>query len=162
MIGRRRALGAVVLPPLLAACAQLPRTSPDAGEIRTGRLALSVADQPGQSFSSAFELRGRAEAGELALLSPLGGILALLRWQPGNATLESTGREPQRFHSLQSMVEQVTGTPLPVTALFDWLAGTNTPVPGWEADLSQLPDGRIRAVRRDPPPQADLRVVLDR
>jgi outer membrane lipoprotein LolB len=162
MISRRRALGAAALPPLLAACAQLPRTSPDAGEIRTGRLALTVADQPAQSFAGGFELRGRAEAGELALLSPLGGIVALLRWQPGSATFEATGRDPQRYPSLQAMIDHATGTPLPVAALFDWLSGTNTPVPGWEADLSQLADGRIRAMRRDPPPQADLRVVLDR
>jgi outer membrane lipoprotein LolB len=38
----------------------------------------------------------------------------------------------------------------------------NTPVPGWRADLSQLAAGRIAAVRVDPPPQADLRVALDR
>jgi outer membrane lipoprotein LolB len=60
------------------------------------------------------------------------------------------------------MVEQATGASLPVAALFDWLAGVNTPVPGWEADLSQLGEGRLRAQRREPPPLADLRVVLDR
>ncbi|HYF19974.1 MAG TPA: outer membrane lipoprotein LolB [Ramlibacter sp.] len=162
MTGRRRALAATLLTMLLAACAQVPRESAASGEVRSGRLALSVADQPGQSFSAGFELRGRPEAGELALLNPLGGVLALLRWQPGSATLDTPGRDTQRFPSLDVMVQQATGAPLPVTALFDWLAGTNTPVPGWEADLSQLADGRIRAVRRDPPPQADLRVVLDR
>jgi outer membrane lipoprotein LolB len=51
---------------------------------------------------------------------------------------------------------------MPVAALFDWLAGVPTPVPGWEPDLAALSDGRIRAHRTQPPPEADLRVVLDR
>lgn len=147
----------------LGGCAQFPREAPAAGqEVRTGRLALSVPDQPSQSFSAGFDLRGRPQAGQLTLLNPLGGVLARLDWQPGNAELQAPGRPPQRFDSLETMVEQATGAPIPVAALFDWLAGTATPVPGWEVDLSQLPDGRLRAQRLAPPPQADLRVVLDR
>ena len=150
---------------VLGGCAQLPTTTEPAPallETRTGRLALTVQDQPRQSFSAAFELRGRTEAGQLTLFNPLGGTLAAMRWQPGSATLAVPGAAPQEFPSLESMVERATGAPIPVGALFDWLAGINTPVPGWEADLSQVADGRLRAQRREPPPQADLRVVLDR
>jgi outer membrane lipoprotein LolB len=150
---------------LLAACAQLPRPSPEqvaSGEVRTGRLALSVQDQPNQSFSAGFELRGRPQAGQLTLLNPLGGTLAVLQWQPGTALLQQPGQPERAFPSIEAMVEQATGASLPVTALFDWLAGVNTPVPGWQADLSQVADGRLRAQRLEPPPQADLRVVLDR
>jgi outer membrane lipoprotein LolB len=149
---------------LLAACAQVPRTAGNdaAGTVRTGRLALTVPDQPQQSFSAGFELRGKPEAGELLLLTPIGGTAAQLRWQPGQALLQLPGRPEQAFPSLDAMVEQATGAPVPVAALFDWLAGVDTPVPGWEADLSALPDGRLRAQRRAPPPAADLRVVLDR
>ena len=150
---------------LLAACAQLPRPAPEqvaAGEVRTGRLALSVQDQPSQSFSAGFELRGRPQAGQLTLLNPLGGTVAVLQWQPGSALLRQPGQPDREFPSVEAMVEQATGASLPVAALFDWLAGVNTPVPGWQADLSQLADGRLRAQRQDPPPQADLRVVLDR
>jgi len=130
--------------------------------LRTGRLALSVQDQPGQSFSAAFELRGQPARGELTLLNPLGSTVAVLRWQPGSAVLRSQGREPQEFPSLEAMVEQATGASMPVAALFDWLAGVPTPVPGWEPDLTSLADGRMRAHRTQPPPEADLRVVLDR
>ncbi|HZY19934.1 MAG TPA: outer membrane lipoprotein LolB [Ramlibacter sp.] len=161
---QRRAATAVVVALLLAGCAappHRPETAP-AGDVRTGRLALAVQDQPGQSFSAAFELRGRPEAGELTLLNPLGGTVAVLRWQPGEAVLSAQGREPQRFPSVDAMVEQATGSALPLGALFDWLAGIATPVPGWEADLTALHDGRLRAQRKSPPPQADLRVVLDR
>ena len=155
--------GAALLALLLSACAQLPRPGADAGgEVRSGRLALSVQDQPGQSFSAGFELRGRPQAGQLTLLNPLGGTVAVLQWQPGQAQLQAPGQPPRQFQSIDAMVEQAAGAAIPVAALFDWLEGVNTPVPGWDADLSQLAEGRLRAQRREPPPQADLRVVLDR
>lgn len=162
--GARR-LGAAAGALLLAACAQLPRPGADTipgADIRSGRLALSVQDQPGQSFSAGFELRGRPQAGQLTLLNPLGGTVAVLQWQPGTALLRQPGQPDREFPSVETMVEQATGASLPVAALFDWLAGVDTPVPGWQADLSQLAAGRLHAQRHDPPPQADLRVVLDR
>lgn len=127
----------------------------------SGRLALQVQDNQSQSFSAGFELRGQAEAGELTLFTPLGGTAAVLNWAPGTATLNANG-ELRRFDSLPALVAAATGSAIPVTALFDWLAGTNTAVPGWQADLSQLDQGRLRAQRLAPPPVADLRVVLDR
>lgn len=156
---------AAVAVALLAGCAQVPRapeSAYEARDTRTGRLALAVQDQPGQSFSAAFELRGRPQAGELTLLNPLGATIAVLRWEPGRAVLQRPGQAPQPWPSIEAMLEQVTGAALPLAALFDWLAGTPTQVPGWEADLSQLSDGRLRARRLAPPPQADLRIVLDR
>ena len=56
---------------------------------------------------------------------------------------------------------EATGAPLPVASLFDWLAGKPTPVPGWEADVSQVAEGRLRARRTEPPPPADLRLVFE-
>jgi outer membrane lipoprotein LolB len=38
----------------------------------------------------------------------------------------------------------------------------DTPAAGWRADLSQLASGRVAAKRLQPPPEADLRVVLER
>jgi outer membrane lipoprotein LolB len=126
-----------------------------------GRLALSVQDKPGESFSAGFELKGSARAGELLLLSPLGGTVAVLDWQPGHARLQSNSRT-REFDSVDALVAEVSGTAIPVHALFDWLRGVATPVDGWRADLSQLAQGRISAKRLDPPPEADLRVVLER
>lgn len=165
MTGRRRraALLALVATVLIAGCAHPTRATapidPKTGPW-TGRLALQVQDQPGQSFSAGFELRGQAATGELTLLNPLGGAVAQLSWTPGSATLTSNGQTRQ-FESVDALVAAATGSSIPVAALFDWLAGVNTPVPGWQADLSQLPQGRLRAQRMEPPPVADLRVVLD-
>jgi outer membrane lipoprotein LolB len=149
---------------LLAGCASPPRTAGPTDPVTgpwSGRLALQVEDQASQSFSASFELKGTARSGELALFSPLGGTLAVLAWQPGVATLNSNGQARQ-FDSVDSLVVHVTGSAIPVAALFDWLRGIDTPVPGWRADLSQLADGRVAAKRLEPPPQADLRLVLER
>ena len=146
---------------LLAGCASPPRTPTRAGvQSWSGRLALSVGGRANQSFSSTFELKGAPEAGELHLANPLGGTIALLSWSPGRATLKSNGKT-RAFPSLEALAEEATGAPLPVAALFDWLAGKATPVAGWQADVSRVAEGRLHAQRTQPPPTADLRVVFD-
>ena len=147
-----------------AGCAQpvrAPQQDAATASVWRGRLALQVEDNASQSFSAGFELRGRADTGELMLYNPIGGTLAALSWGPGFATLRS-GNELRQFASVDALVAEATGTALPVASLFDWLAGSNTPVRGWEADLSGLAQGRLRARRVAPPPAADLRVALDK
>ncbi|APW39360.1 hypothetical protein RD110_20835 [Rhodoferax koreense] len=147
---------------LLAGCANprlLQRDTPEA--FWSGRLALQVEDASAQSFSAGFELKGSARQGELALFTPLGGTLAVLSWQPGSAQMQADGKT-RSFDSIDALVQQATGSVIPVAALFDWLAGRDTAVPGWRADLSRLADGRVQAHRSDPLPAADLRVVLER
>ena len=149
---------------LAAGCASPPRaveSGPASAGPWSGRLALQVKDNPSQSFSALFELRGNAQAGELALSTPLGNTLALLAWAPGSATLRSNG-QTQQFDSVNTLVTRATGSAIPLAALFDWLRGVATPVAGWRPDLSQLGQGRLAAVRLEPPPEADLRVVLER
>ena len=146
---------------LLAACATPPRSIvPPGTQVWTGRLALSVEGQASQSFSAGFELKGAPESGELSLFNPLGGTVAVLAWAPGSATLRSGGNTRQ-FDSLEALAQEATGAPIPIAALFDWLAGKATPVSGWQADVSQVEQGRLRARRVDPPPVADLRVAFD-
>jgi outer membrane lipoprotein LolB len=147
---------------LLSACASPPRTPAAPGvQVWTGRLALAVEGQASQSFSAGFELKGAPENGELTLYNPIGGTLAVLAWSPGSATLRSGGTARQ-FPSLDALAQEATGAPLPVAALFDWLAGKATPIEGWEADVTQVAEGRLRARRTAPPPPADLRVVFER
>ncbi len=134
-----------------------------------GRLALKVdselaqlPDQArGQSFFAGFELTGNAQAGELALFSPLGSTLATLSWSPTSGQLR-TGAETRQFESLGAMVRQATGTEIPVASLFSWLAGHNVAVPGWQADLSQHAEGRLVARRNDPLPVVELRLVVEK
>jgi outer membrane lipoprotein LolB len=95
------------------------------------------------------------------LTSPLGSILGIMRWSPTEAVLEQNG-SIKRFASTDELLAQTTGAAVPVSALFDWLGGKNTPTPGWTADLSQQSNGRITAQRTNPLPSANLRIVLDK
>ena len=130
-------------------------------EFWTGRISLNVKSEPEQSFSAGFELKGRPERGELTLISPLGNVLGVLRWSPGEAELDSGNRNIQRFDSVDALMAQATGAAVPLGALFAWLQGENATASGWSADLSRQAEGRILATRMQPMPRADLRVVLD-
>ncbi len=143
-----------------ASASRAPQPEPVTGPW-SGRLALQVKDAPGQSFAAAFELKGNAQAGELTLSTPIGSTLAVLNWAPGSAVLQRGGKS-QQFGSVEELVAQATGADIPLTALFDWLRGIATPVAGWQPDLSQWQQGRLAALRLQPPPEADLRVVFER
>lgn len=144
---------------LLSACAA-PRPPDKAGEaVWSGRLALRIDSIPAQSFSAGFDLRGSPAAGELQLNSPLGTSLASVQWSPQGAELRQ-GSQVERRASLDELSTQLTGTALPVAAMFGWLRGDTTSVEGWTVDLSQQPEGRITARRTTPPPSAELRLLF--
>lgn len=162
---RRHLIAASIAALMIAGCASWTgdRARFDTETDRwSGRLGLTVASEPPQSFSAGFSLSGSAEAGELSLTSPLGSTLAVLRWQPGEALLSQGEQSTRRYESIEALAAEVTGAPIPVRALFAWLHGTPQAVDGWNADLSQLTSGRLRAERMVPPPTALLRIVLDR
>jgi outer membrane lipoprotein LolB len=147
---------------LLEACVQLP-PAPDiwaSSQAWSGRLSLQVQSESPQSFSANFELKGSPQRGELTLSSPLGNVLLAARWSPAEALLY-TGNEPRRFRSIDELIEQSTGTSLPVSALFAWLGGIEDAATGWKVDLTRRPEGRISA-RRTTPQLSDLRIILDR
>ena len=145
---------------LLTACAtpQAPVSAP--GADFSGRLAIQVLKVPPESLSASFELQGSAQSGQMLLLSPIGTTLARLQWQPEFARLEQ-GQQQIDSTSLQQLATQLTGTELPVLALFEWLAGRSAVAAGWQVDLSQHAQGRITAERRLPAPATVLRIALD-
>ena len=149
---------------LIAGCAGNQRATGQYDPQReewAGRISLQVASEPVQSFSASFELKGRAENGELTLISPLGNVLAVLRWSPGQALLDRGSEDIQRFASLDELMERATGAAIPLSALFAWLQGKNAMASGWVADLTRHGEGRFSARRTLPAPEANLRVVLD-
>ena len=156
------AVPVVLVSALLSGCASAPERQ-EVAELGpwSGRLAVQVEDRPSDSFSGFFELRGNPQRGELQLSTPIGGTLGVLQWEPGRAVLRTESRSTE-YDSVDALVTQLAGTPIPVAALFDWLRGRQTPVQGWKADLSLLAQGRVSAHRFEPPPQADLRVILER
>ena len=150
----------------LAGCAQPPRHLPSApaeNAYWSGRLALQLHDEQAedQSFSAAFELQGSEHAGQLTLLSPFGAVLAEIRWSPAGAQLRQGG-QLRESPSLAELVQASIGTALPLGALFSWLAGQSAEANGWQADLTQMAEGRLRVQRYHPLPRATLRLVLER
>lgn len=125
----------------------------------SGRLGVMVDSTPPQQFSAGFDLSGNEQQGSLRLTSPLGSTIALLRWKPGSALLQQSGKE-QSFDSLDALTQAATGVALPLRALFDWLHGVATPAPGWRVDLGNTEHGRITAQRLQPLPVATLRVIF--
>lgn len=167
----RRAL-ALALGLLLGACAA-PSKAPEP-ELLAGRMALRIdahAGAPAQQWSAGFELRGRADQGQLQLLSPLGTVLAQARWGAQAAELHAQG-SVQRFDSLAELSKKALGEALPLQALPDWLRGRawsgapQQPRPegfeqaGWSIDLASRAQGLV-VVRRETPPAVTLRAMID-
>lgn len=126
-----------------------------------GRLALKIQSTPAQAFSADFDLQGSAQAGDLAFFTPLGSTIAHLQWNADTAVLQTNGA-PQHFDTLAALSRYTTGTDLPIASLFSWLQGDDLPTPGWEADLSALPSGRLTARRLGPDAPAELKIILNR
>src|SRR5687768_16018193 len=102
----RRALLGSALPLALAGCAApRPPVAAPGERSGSGRIALTVEGRPNQSLSAGFALRGAPANGELTLTNPLGGVLAVLAWAPGEATLRS-GNETRRFESLEALAAE--------------------------------------------------------
>ena len=147
----------------LSGCAQPARqlqADSSASHHWSGRMALQVQDGQQQSFSAGFELQGQADRGTLLVFSPLGSTIARLQWTPAQASLQQ-GEQLTQSQSLPELIIKMTGSDIPVAALFDWLQGKNTAVTGWQTDLSRISEGRLRAERFSPAPEASLRIVLD-
>jgi len=125
-------------------------------------LAVRVGDANTQhAYTAGFELTGSALRGRLVLTSVLGNTLARLQWSETSVSLQTTG-EAQQFASLADLVQQATGTDLPLTSLFIWLRGEPASAPGWEADLSGLAEGRLSARSVGAQKQSDIKIVLER
>ncbi|HEX5806876.1 MAG TPA: lipoprotein insertase outer membrane protein LolB [Macromonas sp.] len=148
----------------LVGCAA-PAPRPDAQALATatwhwsGRIALQIESDPPQNLSGGFELNGRAEAGELRLLSPFGQTLAIAHWSAEGARLQR-GSDTRDYADTDSLTRELTGTPLPLATLFDWLQGQDTALDGWSVDLSQYPQGKLSARRTQPLPVTHLRLVI--
>ena len=166
-----RLIGLIFATNLIAACATNtpnignidPKNSTTPNLSYQGRLSLRIATETPQSLYGAFIINGDALRGELTLNSPLGNAVAKLSWTPQTAVL-SANNTTTNYPSTDALITTVTGTTLPLPALFDWLAGVSTPVEGWETDLSSMQNvdnRRLVAKRNSPLPTVELRIALE-
>ena len=162
---------------LAGGCTTLsPLPTAAANETLAGRLAIRVdaaGSAPSRSFTAAFDLRGDPRSGVLGLSTPIGSILAQARWSPAAVTL-ATPQGTRDFPDLDSLTREVLGESVPVEAWFDWLRGRPWPAApstalgdgkfvqlGWTVDLGGLANGRVFALREQPPPRVTVRIQLD-
>jgi outer membrane lipoprotein LolB len=157
----RTFIPALTLALMATGCASPRLSATDANAYWSGRMAIEVLKEPPETLSAGFELQGSAQTGEMVLLSPIGTTLAVLKWSTQGAQL-TQGQQQIESSNLQSLGAQLTGTELPIAALFEWLAGRPADASGWQVDLSGHAQGKITAQRQQPAPGAFLRVVLDR
>jgi outer membrane lipoprotein LolB len=147
----------------IAGCASVPGArAPNEAETThwQGRLALKVYSTPVQAMTANFDLQGNAQSGTLVLTTVLGSTLARMQWDATSATLQSSNGA-QQFESLSALVRHATGTDLPVASLFSWLQGQPAAATDWEADLSEIPNGRLNAKRMTAINAAELKIILD-
>lgn len=147
---------------LVSGCAQPQAAKPERdATFWSGRMALAVEGDAQKSFSASFQLEGSEERGSLRLSTALGTVLAELAWTPSGAILTSSQGE-RSASSLDALLADALGSPVPVEALFAWLRGDNLQAAGWQAHLENLHQGRLMAVRNVPAPRSTLRLVLER
>jgi outer membrane lipoprotein LolB len=113
---------------LLAACAtpqKIGRDSSDAAFERAGRFAVSVNYFGGrhEAVQGGFAWRDAGNTLTLDLANPLGNTLARVEVEPGMATLTRSNGEREQAAHPDALVEQVLGSPIPVSGLRDWLRG---------------------------------------
>jgi outer membrane lipoprotein LolB len=127
---------------------------------KAGRFALQIDTQPPQSFISSFDLKGGWPEGTLTIYNPLGLQMARLEWTEKSAKLIQ-GQQVGYAANLESLVYQLTGTPLPTAALIDWLGGKPTPAEGWNVDVGEWHLRRLVLERVQPAPRAVLRIAFE-
>jgi outer membrane lipoprotein LolB len=167
MLGRRSAFrlscSTVVLSFLIAGCAT---NKSDTGhfysknETWSGRISLKTLSTPPQQLFTTFVLQGSPESGRLTLNSPIGTTLAEVSWSRDQAVLRQGG-EVRQYPDLDTLTTALTGSELPVAAMFSWLNGQPLSAGGWIAQLADLPRGRLQARRDTPDPAAEIRIILD-
>jgi outer membrane lipoprotein LolB len=152
---------------LLSACSHTPRQAANNTSSTTvighweGRLTMRVAKNPPEQFSTAFEMSGHAEQGQLHLLSPLGTTLAVVRWNPQGASLQQSS-DIQQFASMDELTQGLTGAALPLPQLLIWLDRAGPAVAGWQIKAEALKKGRrVLAERQQPLPVLQLTLLLD-
>ena len=127
----------------------------------SGRLQVDVKTTPAVHIASDFELDTRLDEGELRVLGPLGATLAVITWAGAElpATIESAQLKPrvQSFDSLDALMAQWLGTPVPSHTLLAWLQGQAVEMPGWR--FSKPTPEIFWAQRVEPLPVVDFKIT---
>ena len=155
------AMSTTAIPPAGTLSAPPSEPSPAAPLPRSfaGRLSVVIQTDPLQQMIADFELEGDASQGELRLFGPFGASLAVLQWDPSRAVLIE-GERRRVVRSIDWLIERVTGAPLPVGLIFDWLLGRPVRSDDWEVAPRDRPNAPLRATRLQPLPRIELTLAI--
>ncbi len=142
-------------PAALTPLARLPLQ----GAQYAGRISVTIQSEPQQHLNAEVELTGDATQGELKVYGPFGSLLAILQWQPERAVLIE-GERRRTVKNIDWLIERVTGAPLPVALIFDWLAGRPVRNDDWSVEPRTNPQAPLRATRLQPLPRIELILAL--
>lgn len=127
---------------LLGACATLDTDSSTSAEPsiqRTytealaldGRLSVQYQkNDKDEAIHASFNWKQAKDSSSIAILSPLGQILANIEVNPNQATLTQSGQAPRSASDVDMLAAQALGWPLPVSGLRNWLQGFATDANG--------------------------------
>lgn len=142
----------LVMPLLLAACAQGPLQAPSAPPTRVqtaltafraeGKLAWN---QNGKGDSARYIWTYREPRQHITLLTPLGSTAATLEASPGRAVLDTADGQHLTATSLEALSTRIFDLTLPLDGIEYWVQGV--PVPGVPYAEEALPEGR-RLIQR--------------
>jgi outer membrane lipoprotein LolB len=134
---------AVFLAALLASCAQLERTAPEAPEFELhARLAAHYRDE---SFTGALAWRHGQHSDEMLITSPLGAGVARIVRAGDSVTLTTAEPREYRAKDAEALTEQVLGFRLPLAGLADWVRGQAAESP---RPIQTFDEGRLKMLEQ--------------
>lgn len=114
-----------------------------------GRFAVKViglTESQNQGGSGGFTLTQDALKDVLEIRDPMGGSIAKITINPGEATLESDGKVVTAVDA-DTLVQNTLGLPLPARGLSNWLRGEVRP--GSEASVDRSASGQVNKISQD-------------
>ncbi|OWF66600.1 hypothetical protein B6A14_01050 [Polynucleobacter hirudinilacicola] len=114
-----------------------------------GRFAVKViglTESQNQGGSGGFTLTQDALKDTLEIRNPVGGSIAKITINPGEATLERDGQVVTAIDA-DTLIQNTLGLPLPARGLSNWLRGEVRP--GSEASVDRNAQGQVNKISQD-------------
>ena len=114
-----------------------------------GRFAVKMSDRPNsktQGGTGSFTLSKNGYSDTLEIRSPMGGAIAKIVINPGEAILERDGQVVTAIDA-DTLIQNTLGLPLPARGLSNWLRGEVRP--GSEASVDRNAKGQVSKISQD-------------
>ena len=107
---------------------------------------IGLTESQNQGGSGGFTLTQDALKDTLEIRNPVGGSIAKITINPGEATLERDGQVVTAIDA-DTLIQNTLGLPLPARGLSNWLRGEVRP--GSEASVDRNAQGQVSKISQD-------------